>query len=436
MSANSALGTTPRRRLYTGSHLGRAVSIEDLRAMAHRRLPAFALEYLEGGAEEEATLTRNREAFAAFGFVPRTLVDASDRETRTAFFGDSLSAPIAIAPTGLNGLFWPKADRALAEAAAEVGVPFVQSTMSNESVSQVAEVPNLKHWWQLYLFGPPDVSRTLVGKARDFGCEVLVVTTDAQIYGNREWEQRSRSGSRSLSWFAKLDAALHPRWLISTVLIPGMPRFENVIDFVPADQRGFFESASWIRGAMHQGLSWDSIARLRDIWPHKLLIKGVLHPEDAVRAAQVGADGVVVSNHGGRQLDWAVSALDVLPGIRRVAGSRLAILMDGGIRRGTDVIKALALGADLVLVGRAALYGLAAGGKEGVVAALNILRSEIERDLGLLGVTSVDMLGPHLLKRFQPEIRSPSEPASGPGADAVHSALAYAETASHPRRAP
>ena len=365
--------------------------------MAHRRLPRFALEYLEGGAEEEATLARNRAAFEALHFVPKTLTGVAAADTSTTFLGERLPVPFAIAPTGLNALFWRDADRELARAAAEVGIPFCQSTMSNERVEAVAEVPDLRHWWQLYVFGGAEVARALVRRAREADCQALVVTTDAQIYGNREWDHRNRSGPKSLTWSANLDALMHPRWLLSTIVMPGMPRFANVVEFIPEERRGFFDSAFWIRGEMERSLSWDVIARLRELWPRKLLVKGVLDPADAARAAEVGADGIVVSNHGGRQLDYAVSALDMLPDIRRAVGGRLAIAVDGGIRRGTDIVKALALGADLVLVGRAVLYGLAAGGRAGASRALYILRDELQRDLALLGAADLAALGPHLL---------------------------------------
>jgi hypothetical protein len=187
----STLGSTPRRQLYSGNDLRRAVTVEDLRAIAHRRLPRFALEYLEGGAEEEATLRRNSAAFADWRFVPRSLVDVSQCDTSINLFGRRIAFPAAIAPTGLNELFWPHADLCLAEA----GIPYVQSTMSNELLEQVACVPGLQHWWQLYIFGPDEIRNTLIQRAQQAGCEALVVTTDAQIYGNREWAQAARHPS-------------------------------------------------------------------------------------------------------------------------------------------------------------------------------------------------------------------------------------------------
>jgi (S)-mandelate dehydrogenase len=393
------LGATPGRAFYVGGDLARAVSVEDLRAMAHRRLPRFALEYLEGGSEDEATLARNLAALGEWRFSHRSLIDVSRRDPSATLFGRHMAMPLVVAPTGLNGLFWPHADLRLAEAAADAGIPFVQSTMSNDAMADIARVPRLRHWWQLYVFGPPGVQETLIERARDRGCEALVVTVDAQLYGNREWEKRDQASPKSLSWSAKFDALRHLRWLMSGLVTHGMPCFENIIEFVPKGRRGFFDSAYWIRSQMDRGLRWDTVARIRDRWPGKLVIKGLLNVGDVVRAADMGADAVALSNHGGRQLDWAVSPLDILPAARQAVGSRIEILVDGGIRRGTDVIKAMALGADAVMIGRAALYGVAAAGRDGARRSLGILRDEIHRDLGLLGTPSLAELGPHLLVR-------------------------------------
>jgi (S)-mandelate dehydrogenase len=393
----AVLGTSPRRRFYSGTNLHQAVTVEDLRAMAHRRLPGFVIEYLEAGGEDEAALARNIAALAEWRFLHRSLVDVSRRDVSKQIFDRRATIPVAIAPTGFNGLFWPHADLRLAEAAAEFGVPFAQSTMSNDLMSRVARVPGLRYWWQLYVFGPLNVRETLIERARDNGCEALVVTVDAQIYGNREWHKRTMAGPTSLGWSARFDALAHPRWLTRGILTHGMPRFENVIEFVPKDKHSLFQSAHWIRSQMDRALTWDTVARIRELWPRKLIIKGLLSVEDCMRAAEIGADAVAISNHGGRQLDWAVAPLDLLPAARQAVGSRIAILVDGGFRRGTDVIKALALGADAVFVGRAALYGVAASGKNGARRALDILREEMMRDLGLLGVRSIADLSPCLL---------------------------------------
>lgn len=393
----ATLDGSPPRHLYAGRNLARARTIADLRAMAHRRLPAFALDYLEGGAEEEATLARNRAALAGYRFLPRALVDVSDRDLKTALFGKPVALPFAIAPTGLNGLLWAQADLLLAEAAAEAGIPFVQSTMSNVAMETIAKVPGLRHWWQLYVFGDAPVYEALIRRVERAGCEALVITTDAQIYGDREWGQRRFTKPGKLTWGSLFEAAFHPGWFATTLLTQGMPSFSNVVDFVPEDHRGFYDSAFWLRGKMDVGLDWDTVARIREIWPRKLLIKGLLNVADVERAAEVGADGVILSNHGGRQLDWTVSGLDSLPEARRVAGDRLTLIVDGGMRRGTDVLKALALGADAVLLGRATLYGVSAGGRAGVKRAIDIMREEIDRDLGLMGAPSIQALGPAFL---------------------------------------
>jgi (S)-mandelate dehydrogenase len=395
----AVLRGSPQRSLYAGGELSRAVTVEDLRAMAHRRLPGFVLEYLEGGGEKEAALARNAAALTEWHFLHRSMVDVSRCDASTVLFGRRMAMPVAVAPTGFNGLFWPHADLRLAEAAAEAGIPFAQSTMSNDSMSRVARVNGLRHWWQLYVFGRPEARETLIDLARENGCEALIVTVDAQIYGNREWEKRTMAGPSSLTWSSRFDALMHPHWLARGILTHGMPRFVNVIEFVPKERRGLFQSAHWIRSQMDRALSWQIMSRIRDRWPRKLIIKGLLAVEDVVRAAEIGADAVAISNHGGRQLDWAVAPVDLLPAAREAVGDRIAIIVDGGMRRGTDIIKAVALGADGVFVGRAVLYGLAAAGKAGARRALEILREEIARDLGLLGVPLITGLNPGLLVR-------------------------------------
>jgi len=389
---------TPQRKLYAGHNLKRARTIDDLRAMAHRRLPEFAIEYLEGGAEEEATLSRNLAALASLRLLPCALVDVSHRDLSASLFNRSMPLPFAIAPTGLNGLFWSKADVLLASAAAKAGIPFIQSSMSNDLMEEVAAIPGLRHWWQLYVFGERPIRDDLIDRADKAGCEALVVTIDAQLYGDREWEERRFAHPGRLSLASILETALHPQW-IATTLRHGAPSFANLIDYVPKDHREFFDSAFWIRANMDHALDWNEMARIRAIWPRKLLIKGLLNVHDVERAMKIGADGVILSNHGGRQLDWTISGLDALPAARSVMRKGAALIVDGGIRRGTDVIKAFAMGADAVLLGRATLYGLSAAGQPGVERAIDILREEIDRDLGRLGAPSMTALGPEFLTR-------------------------------------
>ena len=387
------LDGSPRRRYYTGRDLSRAVAVEDLRAITHRRMPRFVLEYLEGGADEEATLLRERTAYADWRFTPRQLVDVTKRSLSTPLLGRDAALPLVIAPTGLNGLFRHGADTALAEAAARSGVPFVQSTMSNDPMETVARVDKLRHWWQLYVFGGDEVWQELLRRADAAGCEALVLTTNAQIFGNREWSKRTRSTKTRPSLPTVIDALLHPGWLASTLLTHGMPVFRNVIDFIPREHRGFFESAFWIREHQPASLSWRTVARIRERWKKPFIIKGILHPDDVRASLDAGVDGIVLSSHGGRQLDWTVAPLDLLPAARDIVGDRIALYSSGGLRRGTDLLKALALGAEAVFAGRAPLYGVCAGGADGAARALEILKQEALDAMGLLGATSIGELG-------------------------------------------
>ena len=382
---------TPHRHYYRGRSLDRVRSIADLRARTHRLMPDFVLEYLEGGAGDEATLARERSAYADWRFVPRQLVDVSRRSLTGPVLGKPAPLPLAIAPTGLNGLFCRGADRMLAQGAAGMGVPFSQSTMSNQTMEEVATVPNLRHWWQLYVFGGDEIWQELLRRAEACGVEALVLTTNSQVFGSREWDARTRATKSRPTLAAIADAARHPRWA-ATTLDRGMPSFANVIDFVPRNRRGFFESAFWIREQMPTSLSWDTVEKIRARWKRPFLLKGLMHPDDLRRALDSGVDGVILGTHGGRQADWSVAPLDALPQARAIVGHRMALMMSGGIRRGSDVLKALALGADAVLAGRAPLYGLCAHGAAGVAKAIDLLREEAIDQMAQIGAPHRDDL--------------------------------------------
>lgn len=376
-----------------------ALNIEDLRRCAQRRLPRIAYEFLELGAEDGVTMAANRSVFENMAFRPRTLVDVSGRSQRTTLFGKTFNAPFGVAPTGAAGLYSHDADIALARAAEAASVPFVLSNASFVALERVAQEVGGTKWFQLYLSKDRDAARTLVSRALDAGYEALVVTTDCPVGANREYNKRNGFEMPfRLNMRSALDGALHPHWLLNvfvrTLLTSGVPRFRNVDSNVGGRvvSKNFSEFRS-----QREALDWTDFAWLREFWPRKLLIKGILTPADALLAAQYGADGIFVSNHGGRQLDGALSPIEVLPEIVAAVGGTLAVLVDSGFRRGSDIVKALALGADMAFVGRAPLYGATAGGEEGVRRALEILATEIDRVLALIGCTSVDSLTPEYL---------------------------------------
>jgi (S)-mandelate dehydrogenase len=361
--------------------------------MARRRLPHFAWEYLEGGAEEELTLRRNRQAFAEVNLLPRTLVPWETPDTRRTLFGREQALPMAIAPTGYNGMLHRDADIHLARAATERGLPFSLSTVSTSSMEQiVAAVPDVNLWFQLYSMTDPKVQEDLLQRAEAVGCKTLLLTTDAVLLGNREWDKRNFARPRQLSLRNKLDVLRHPRWIKQALWPHGMPSMANLDRYLPADQRNAAGAAHFIGEKMEKHLSWDFLARLRERWPHRLLLKGVMHPQDAEHAVKLGLDGIVVTNHGGRQLDGVPATLDCLPAIVEVARGKLSIILDSGIRRGTDILKACALGADAVLLGRATLYGVAVGGQAGAGHALDLLSNELRLALTLLGQPDLNQL--------------------------------------------
>jgi (S)-mandelate dehydrogenase len=381
------------RRYHAGPDFLRAHSIAELAHMARRRLPHFAWEYLEGGAEEELTLRRNRQAFAEVSLLPRTLVPWETPDTRRTLFGREQALPMAIAPTGYNGMLHRDADIHLARAATERGLPFSLSTVSTSSMEQiVAAVPDVNLWFQLYSMTDPKVQEDLLQRAEAVGCKTLLLTTDAVLLGNREWDKRNFARPRQLTLRNKLDVLRHPRWIKQALWPHGMPSMANLDRYLPADQRNAAGAAHFIGEKMEKHLSWDFLARLRERWPHRLLLKGVMHPQDAEHAVKLGLDGIVVTNHGGRQLDGVPATLDCLPAIVEVARGKLSIILDSGIRRGTDILKACALGADAVLLGRATLYGVAVGGQAGAGHALDLLSNELRLALTLLGQPDLNQL--------------------------------------------
>jgi (S)-mandelate dehydrogenase len=385
------------RRPFASRDIARALNIADLRDIARRRIPGFVFEYVESGSEDEATLRGNRAALERLQFLPETLIDCSARHLRTSILGRPAAAPLVIAPTGLNGLLHPDGDVLLARAAAKAGIPYTLSTVSTTRLEDVAQRAGGRLWMQLYVIKERAVARDIMQRAGAAGYEALVFTTDANVFGNREWDRRGYRLPGRPTLRARLDVLRHPRWLWQVIIRNGMPRFRNLEAFLPADLTPMGASTV-IPQLFDATICWDDIAWIREHWRGKLLLKGLVSPTDAERAAALGLDGVVISNHGGRQLDYCVAPIEVLPQIVAAVGTRLPIIIDSGFRRGSDVVKALALGAQAVMLGRSTLYGLIAGGQPGVERALEIFTTEIDRVLGLLGCNTVDELVPRFVR--------------------------------------
>jgi (S)-mandelate dehydrogenase len=388
-----------KRKVYDGGDFRRTRNIEELRLAAKRWLPNFVFEYVDSGAEDELTLRANRHAFDAWRLVPSALVDTTVRNSSVTLFGKPAAAPLVIAPTGYNGMQRRDADILLARAAAQAGVPFTLSTVSNRTLEDVVADGGARTWLQLYMLRDRAVTQNLLERARDTGCDTLVLTVDAVHYGNREWDRRSYREAMALNWRNKLDVALHPRWIRNVLIPDGTPSFVNIARYLPEGERRAANGAIFIARQMDTALDWEAVRWLRDQWRGNLVIKGILNVDDAIASAQIGAEGIVVTNHGGRQLDTTVASLDVLPDIAEACRDRLTILIDSGFRRGTDIVKALCLGAHGVMIGRATAYGVAAGGFEGAAHALTLLTSEIDRTLGQLGCPSVAGLSRRYLTR-------------------------------------
>ena len=386
--------------------LDQAYSIADLRRLAQRRLPRALFDFYDGGAEDEATLRANRAAFEAVALRPRVLVNVSQVDTRIRLLGAPSALPLAIAPTGAPGFGWPGADIAIAQAAAAAGIPYALSSSGTTSIEKLARAAPGRLWFQAYVLRDQAYFEQMIGRAEAAGYEALMITVDLPVGGKRERDFRNhfsipfRFTPRNL-----LDFALHPRWA-ARIARHGMPQMETLSGLAqaghgPGKPPSASASASAIASSVGRnydpGFDWQRLAAVRRLWPRRLIVKGVAHPDDAARLVGLGVDALVVSNHGGRQLDGGAATLQLLPAVVAAVQGSVPVWVDGGVRRGADVVKALALGAQAVLVGRATLYGAVAAGGPGAQRALAILRDEIERTMRLCGVTRVADIGPDLL---------------------------------------
>ncbi len=380
----------------------RAYNIFDLREIARRRLPKGLFEFVDRGAEDEVSLRHNRAALERIRLRSRTLVDVSQRSQEITLLGHRQKMPIAVAPTGAAGIMWHDGEIALARAAAAAGIPFTLATASMTTMERIAEEAGGRLWFQLYMYADRSLSHGLARRAASIGYEALLVTVDSPVFSNREYNLRN-GFTIPLSFTLRntIDVLTHPRWLVSVlmryVLTTGLPLYANY----PEDVKKKITAQPMGRALrLNDSLTWDDVRVLRELWPGKLMLKGLLHPQDAVKAAEYGVDAVIVSNHGGRVLDGVMAPIDVLPEFVEAAGKRLTVIVDSGFRRGADVVKALALGAGAVLVGRSTLYGVAADGEAGAARAIAIFREEIDRVLALLGCRTIGALSRDYLTSF------------------------------------
>jgi L-lactate dehydrogenase (cytochrome) len=392
--------TVQRAESAVPPSLRKYLSLDDFEVAARRRLPKFLYGYIAGAVETDAALADNRRAFAEYGFVPRVLNDVSGRNQTTTLFGKSYAAPFGIPPMGSAALCAYRGDVVLTRAAAAMNLPMCLSASSLITLEDVRR-ENPAAWYQAYLAGDASRIEPLVDRVAAAGYDTFVVTADVPVSSNRE--NNIRNGFQvplaitpRLAW----DIATHPHWLFGvwarTLINYGMPHFENMdaVRGPPVLAKNLMRNI----GKRDQ-LAWKHVELIRRRWKGKLVIKGLIAPADARIARESGVDGVIVSNHGGRQLDGTVSALRTLPEIARDAGG-MTVMLDGGIRRGTDVLKALALGAQFVFVGRPLLYAAMVGGEAGVSRALTLLRDEVDRDMALLGIRSIGEITPELVRKF------------------------------------
>jgi len=374
-------------------------SVSDYRELARRRLPRLLFDYIDGGSYAEATLKRNVEDFEAIALRQRVLRDVSKISLKTELFGQETSMPVALGPVGMAGMYARRGEVQAAKAAKAAGVPFTLSTVGICDLAEVVGGAGVAPWFQLYMIRDRGYMQALLETARDLGCPVLVFTVDLPVMGSRYRDVRSGLSSQStLKTRLKtaLDGIAHPGWLMD-VQVGGKPHvFGNLAKALP-DARTMAEFGPWVARNFDPSLTWKDLDWIRQHWAGPIVIKGVLDPEDAKEAAKAGVEGIIVSNHGGRQLDGVLSGVRALPPIVEAVGDDLTVMMDGGVRSGLDVVKALALGAKGVLLGRGWAWALGGAGQAGVAHVLQIIRQEMHVAMMLTGCTDVREAGPSLL---------------------------------------
>jgi L-lactate dehydrogenase (cytochrome) len=379
--------------------LARAANVEDLRHIARRRLPRGVFDYIDGGAEDERSMAANRAGYERLAFRPRVLRDVSAVDPSTRLLGRGLPLPLVLAPTGFTRIADPQGELAVARAAARAALPYSLSTLSTRSIEEVAAVSDGPKWFQVYVWRDRGLVKEMVDRAAAAGYEALVLTVDSVVLGRRERDvRRGFELPPQIGPGTLVDGALHPAWTWAFVRSEPI-RFANVVGREVGDGADAVTLASYVAAQYDQGLTWADVEWLRSIWAGPVVLKGVQTVDDARLAADAGVDAVAVSNHGGRQLDGAPAPIDLLPSVVDSVGERVEVICDGGVRRGSDIVKAVALGAHAVMAGRAYLYGLGAAGERGVDHVLTLLDADVRRTMALLGTPTIDDLGPHVLER-------------------------------------
>jgi (S)-mandelate dehydrogenase len=379
-----------------------AINLDDLRKLAKRRLPKIAYDFIEGGLDNEDGLARNEDAFRQYPLVPRYGIDVTTRDQSTPLFGRTYSGPVGIAPTGGAGLFRRGGDMMLAEAAKAANVPFIMSGAATGLIEDLGRSAPEHGWYQLYVARDRKISEDMVRRAAHAGLSTLVITVDVPVSSNRERNRRNGFvRPLKLTLKTKLEACLHPIWMAEYVRL-GQPMLSNWQAYAPNGATAS-EVVEFVRMQMPTPVLWQDIEAFRRLWPGKLVLKGIMHPDDATRAAAMGVDGIMVSNHGARQLDRAPAPIEVLPAIHAAVGDKMTVMYDGGVRRGSDVIIALCLGAKFVFVGRPTLYGVVAGGCAGATRAFDIFRNEIDLTMAQMGAPDIKSLGPQFLMWRDPD---------------------------------
>ena len=383
----------------TKRRLQGAASIEDLRRVARRRLPGGVFDYIDGGAEDEVAMDRNTRAFRAMEFVPRVLRDMGNVDTTGTILGREVPFPLILAPTGFTRIAHPPGELAVARAAERAGLPYSLSTMGTRSVEEVAAVSNGSKWFQVYVWRDKGLLKDMILRAKEAGFDVLCITVDAAMLGRRERDvRRGFTLPPKMGMGTLLEGMIRPSWSLRFALAEPIS-FANVAGNTDIDGSTAVDLAAFMNEQFDPTLSWEDVAWMRSLWDGPVLVKGIQCVADAVIARDEGLDGIVLSNHGGRQLDAAPGIIDLVQPVAETVGGELDIVCDGGIRRGSDIVKALALGATSCMIGRAYLYGLAAAGEEGVDWVIDHLRTGMKRDMALCGAASVSELTPDLIYR-------------------------------------